>query len=144
MQSIIDLLHRAEQTSKAIFAGAALPPGAEGVTLRQYMALEAAAKMTGCSQTELGIVTRIDRSTLADVVSKLARKGLLRRTRTEEDQRSYSISVTPKGKSMLDAMRPVSVGANKRLLALLPKDERDAFLASLAKLAEAPLSAYVS
>jgi DNA-binding MarR family transcriptional regulator len=113
------------------------------MTLRQYVVLDAASRMTGCSQTELGVVTRIDRSTLADVVSKLARKDLLRRTRTEEDQRSYSIHVTPKGKSMLDAMRPVSVGANKRLLALLPKAERDAFMAALAKLADAPLSAYI-
>ena len=142
MQSIIDLLHRAEQTSKSIFACVPLPEGAEGMTIRQYAVLAAIGKNPGVIQTVIGSVTNIDRSTLAGLVRRLDQKGLVRRIRTKEDTRAYSVSLTKKGESMVAAIRPVNDGANERLLGLLPAEERAAFLSALEKLASVQLSAY--
>ena len=142
MQSIIELLHRAEQASKAIFACIPLPAGAEGVTPRQYAVLAAVGAASGASQTELVKATSIDRSTLAVLVRRLEVRGLIRRVRTKEDARAYSVSLTAKGETMVDAMRPVSDGANSRMLDALGDGEREAFVAALEKLAAMPLSAY--
>ncbi|MFZ1102753.1 MAG: helix-turn-helix domain-containing protein, partial [Hyphomicrobiaceae bacterium] len=38
--------------------------------------------------------TGIDRSTLADIVRRLTRKGLLQRCRTNEDARAYAVRLT--------------------------------------------------
>jgi DNA-binding MarR family transcriptional regulator len=83
---------------------------------------------------------------LADLVRRLAEKGLIQRVRLEYaggDARMYSVSLTKKGESMVEALKPVNDAVNSRLLNVLGDGERAAFIASLAKLADAPLSAYI-
>jgi MarR family transcriptional regulator, temperature-dependent positive regulator of motility len=142
MQSITDLLHRAEQNSRAVFAATPLPTVVKDITLRQYSVLAAISAEPGVSQTRLCEITSIDRSTLAGLVFRLSEKGLLRRERTGDDMRAYSVTLTKKGESAIDAIRPVADVANSKLLGILGDDERASFMAALEKLADVQLSVY--
>ena len=91
--------------------------------------------IAGLTQTDLVRATGIDRSTLADLVSRMTTKGLLAREKSAIDARAKAVSLSAAGQAALDAARPKVEAADKRILALLPKAKRDGFLDLLADLA---------
>jgi DNA-binding MarR family transcriptional regulator len=131
-QSPSHLMHRALQLALDIYAEEA---GADGPTQRQFAVMEAVAAKEGLTQTDLVKATGIDRSTLADLVSRMTTKGLLERERSAIDARAKAVRLSPEGLAMLEAARPRVASADKRLLGLLPKGRRDVFLELLAELA---------
>lgn len=128
------LMHRALQLALDIYAEEC---GADGLTQRQFAVLEAASLKAGLTQTELVRMTGIDRSTLADLVTRMTAKGLLERERSTLDARAKAVRLSPEGAARLEAARPKVEAADKRILALLPKGQREAFLTQLAELAAA-------
>jgi DNA-binding MarR family transcriptional regulator len=126
------LMHRVLQLALDIYAE---ETGPDGLTQRQFAVLEAVSQKSGLTQTDLVRATGIDRSTLADLVSRMTVKGLLDRERSAIDARAKAVSLSAAGQAALDAARPKVEAADKRILALLPKGKRDGFLALLAELA---------
>jgi MarR family transcriptional regulator, temperature-dependent positive regulator of motility len=90
-RSPIHLLHRAYQAVDHLFDAGMKT---NGLTARQLAVLITVSQNEGLSQTDLTEHTGIDRSTLADVVKRLKRKGLLQRRRTKEDARAYAVRLT--------------------------------------------------
>ncbi len=101
------------------------------LTPRQYTVLTAAQQRTEPSQAALVTDTSIDRSTLADIVGRLVTKGLLERHRTERDARAYAIALTEKGHETISALAPRVATMERKLLAALPDDQREAFAKNL-------------
>lgn len=128
------LLHRALQLALDIYAGET-GPGA--VTQRQYAVLAAVAAAEHPTQTDLVRMTGIDRSTLADMVSRMIAKGLLGRERSAADGRANLVRLTEEGQAALGAAGPKVEQADARILAILSGGKRDAFIDALAKLARA-------
>ncbi len=128
------LMHRALQLALDIYAEEA---GADGLTQRQFAVLEAASMKAGLTQTDLVRATGIDRSTLADLVTRMTAKGLLERERSTLDARAKAVRVSEEGAARLEAARPRVEAADKRIMALLPKGQREAFISQLAELAAA-------
>lgn len=95
------LLHRVAQCAGDIFHQAG------ELTPRQLTVLITVADNEGLSQTEISQRTNIDHTTLADVVRRLGRKGLLVRRRTKEDGRAYAVTLTDQGRRALRAAEPV-------------------------------------
>ena len=126
------LMHRVLQLALDIYSEEA---GADGLTQRQFAVLEAVSQKAGLTQTDLVRATGIDRSTLADLVSRMTTKGLLDREKSAIDARAKAVSLSTAGQAALDAARPRVEAADKRILALLPKAKRDGFLGLLAELA---------
>lgn len=126
------LMHRALQLALDIYSEEV---GAEGLTQRQFAVLEAVSAKAGLTQTDLVRATGIDRSTLADLVARMETKTLVERQRSTLDARAMAVRLTEAGSAALEAMRPRVQSADKRILALLPKGKRDAFLTVLAELA---------
>ena len=81
-QSPLYLLHRAGQCAETLFE---LEMSPRELTPRQLTVLLAISENHGASQIELVERTGIDRSTMADLVRRLVRKGLLQRQRSNED-----------------------------------------------------------
>ncbi len=131
-QSPSHLMHRALQLALDIYAEEA---GPEGPTQRQFAVMEAVAAKEGLTQTDLVRATGIDRSTLADLVSRMTTKGLLARERSTLDARAKAVRLSPEGQALLEAARPRVTAADKRLLGLLPKGRREMFLELLSELA---------
>lgn len=126
------LMHRVLQLALDIYSEEA---GSDGLTQRQFAVLEAVSQKSGLTQTDLVRATGIDRSTLADLVSRMTVKGLLDREKSSIDARAKAVRLSPKGQEALDAARPRVEAADKRIMALLPKGKRDGFLELLAELA---------
>lgn len=123
--STIHLLHRAGQCAGDVFSAEV---SAKGLTPRQYAVLLSVAQNEGLSQTDLVQQTGIDRSTLADIIRRLLKKGLLSRRRTKEDARAYSVTLTDHGRMALDSASPAATSADERLLSVLPSEKRDEFI----------------
>lgn len=126
------LMHRVLQLALDIYSE---ETGPDGLTQRQFAVLEAVSQKSGLTQTDLVRATGIDRSTLADLVSRMTTKGLLDRVQSSIDARAKAVSLSAAGQAALDAARPKVEAADKRILALLPKAKRDGFLDLLAELA---------
>jgi DNA-binding MarR family transcriptional regulator len=133
-RSPIHLLHRAGQCASDVFQGEM----AEGdLTPRQYAVLVAVSQNEGLSQTNLVEKTGVDRSTLADIVRRMLKKGLLQRRRTKDDARAYAVKLTDEGWRILKAADPLAKRVDEKILAALPGQQRDRFLQDLSLIVEA-------
>lgn len=106
------------------------------LTLPQYIVLaEIAASETPPSQTDLVNRTGIDRSTMAQIIVGLKKKGLIGRLRKREDARAYAIRLTTEGTKMLAAVHPIVELVEEAILGGLSERQRSAFLSVLKTLA---------
>ena len=132
-RSIIHLLHRAGQCAGDIFtheiSGGDLTP-------RQYAVLVVISKNDGISQTGLVNETGVDRSTLADIMRRMQKKGLVKRTRTKSDARTYAVGLTAKGNKVLAKSAPAAKKADIKVLSALPVKDRNQLLNALERIVE--------
>lgn len=128
------LIRRLHQIHYAIFYEEC---AAYDITPVQYGVLTTLTLKPGADQNSIAQDVGIDRTNVADVLRRLARRGLVRRARGEEDRRTLRTWLTPEGaqltKSMLGAMRR----AQERLLSPLADGEREQFLSLLLRLIDA-------
>jgi DNA-binding MarR family transcriptional regulator len=128
-RSPIHLLHRAGQCAGDIFHA---EMKVDGLTPRQLAVLVTVSNNEGLSQTGLVDRTGIDRSTLADIVRRMQRKGLLQRRRTKEDARAYAVKLTDEGRKVLRTAEPLARRVDDRILDALPGNkQRDQFITDL-------------
>lgn len=132
--SPLHLLHRAGQCAAEIFQ---TELGDGGLTPRQYVVLVTVSQNPGLNQTQLVERTGIDRSTIADIVMRMTKKGLLQRRRTREDARAYSVRLTEAGSCALDAAEPVSRRVDERILATLTSGQRHRMMQHLNTMVQA-------
>lgn len=133
-QSPIHLLHRAGQCAGDVFQS---EMRTEDLTPRQYAVLVAVAENEGLSQTNLVDMTGIDRSTLADIIRRMLKKGLVQRRRTKEDARAYAVKLTEEGRRILRSAEPMARRVDDRILQALPATQRDRFLTDLNTIVDA-------
>lgn len=122
------LLHRAQQRAEEVFATSL---GDDAITLRQFAVLAAVSEKAGRTQTELVRITGIDRSTLADMMDRLEKKGLVAREKSDTDKRAKIVRLTGKGRTRLAEAAPHAAAADMAILAALPKNKRRSFLGTL-------------
>jgi DNA-binding MarR family transcriptional regulator len=128
------LLHRVLQIALDIYNAEA---GEDALSQRQYAVLKALEGTDGLSQTDLVKVTGIDRSTLADLVSRMLAKELVARERSATDARANLVRIAEGGKSALSDMEPRVLAADEKILSLLSPPKRDSFVKLLRKLTHA-------
>lgn len=133
-RSPIHLLHRVGQCASDIFQNEL---GAEDLTPRQYAVLVAVSQNEGLSQTQLVEKTGVDRSTLADIVRRMLKKGLLQRRRTKGDARAYAVKLTDEGRRVLKLADPLAKRVDEKILAVLPTQQRERFLQDLNAIVDA-------
>lgn len=111
--------------------------GALGVTPVQFSVLTAVAQTPGLEQARLTEQVGVDRTTLAGVVARLEKHGLVRRRAGRGDRRVKNVFPTPAGQSLLQRIEAPARRAHERTLAALPAAERKLFLKALAHLVDA-------
>lgn len=72
------------------------------VTYKQYLTLELLAKEERCLITQLSKKLNVAMSTMTENVSRLVKKDLVKREKDEMDKRKVWISLTRKGKEIVD------------------------------------------
>lgn len=128
------LLHRAQQFAADRFSEAT---GGVEITQRQFAVLCAVHANEGLTQTQLVQATGIDRSTLAELVSRMASKGLLLREKAAGDARANAVRFTDDGRALYETVIAGAKAADEAILSALPKNKRASFAEALARIARA-------
>jgi DNA-binding MarR family transcriptional regulator len=105
------------------------------ITPGRFGVLQVIAANGGLSQSELGAILGIDRSTVVAVIDRLERDGLVRRAKAPRDRRSHALQLSEKGAVTL-AVLEQRVAAHERDIArALSAAERKTLLNLLARIA---------
>jgi DNA-binding MarR family transcriptional regulator len=128
------LLRRAQQYSFDLFSA---ETGSSKLTPRQFTVLLTVQQNEGLSQTDLVKRTGIDRSTLADMISRLISRKLLSRTRTKEDARANSVKITAAGKKQVASHTAMVRRAENKILGPIAAGQRAGFMKNLKSIAAA-------
>lgn len=72
----------------------------EDLTCDQYYTLRHIQKSGGCTSTELADVFIVKKSAITAIITRLDDKGLIKRTRDENDRRVVHLTLTEKGRNM--------------------------------------------
>jgi DNA-binding MarR family transcriptional regulator len=123
-RSPLHLLHRASQCAENIFRDAV---GKTNLTPRQFAVLTAIAQEEGANQNRLVELTGIDRSTLADVVRRLTKNGLVQRRRTKADTRAYAVRLTAEGRDFMRDVGPLVAKADQKIIEVTHGRSREFF-----------------
>lgn len=94
------------------------------VTSPQFSVLLALESDPEADQRTIGRAASLDRSTVADVVDRMVRRGYLERRRDPADQRRNLLSLTDEGRALLERLGTRARAMNEALLATLDEDDR--------------------
>jgi DNA-binding MarR family transcriptional regulator len=125
------LIRRLQQISLALFMDEARD---FGITPVQYSAILAIDIHPGIDQTALCNIVALDRSTIGDVVTRLERKKLIKRTPGAKDRRTNLLYTTAAGRKLIQDIEPAVQATQKRILEPLSVSERAAFVQMLKRL----------
>jgi len=106
------------------------------ITPVQYGLLTTLSQHPGIDQVSLAAEIGIDRTNVADVLGRLADRGLVRRVGSEQDRRVKLAYLTAEGSKLVEDMYEAMIRAQERLVAPLSAEERAAFMAMLRRLVE--------
>src|SRR5690606_5238776 len=113
------LIRRAQQHHVAAWARTV---SAE-ISSVQYAILVVLDRLDSASQRELCDEVDLDRSTVADLVSRMEKRGLVRRWRDPADARRNSVALTDRGRDERRRLAPLVHEVQRELTA--PLDEAD-------------------
>ncbi|MBP6778282.1 MAG: MarR family transcriptional regulator [Piscinibacter sp.] len=121
------LIRRLHQQSTQVFQARSQAAGFD-LTSVQFAALDAIAQQPGIDQAGLAATISFDRPTIGGVIDRLEHKGLVRRVVGAHDRRARQLHLTPAGRKLLAAARPVVEALQADILAALSPAERAAFV----------------
>jgi DNA-binding MarR family transcriptional regulator len=104
------------------------------ITPVQYGLLTTLSTNPDLDQNSIARELGIDRTNVADVLSRLSRRGLIERRRGKVDKRTMLARLTPTGKRVTKDMYLAMQRAQERLLEPLLPAERHAFISTLIRL----------
>lgn len=134
-RDLLVLLHRASQSVERVFMGAC--DSDSGLTPRQSHVLATILDSERPSQTVIVRRTGIDRSTLADIMRRLAARKLVARRRVPTDTRRYELTVTPEGRAALKAASLVALKTDAKIASAMPAQQREQLETLLVQLTDA-------
>ena len=118
------LLRRAVQVMNLLWDEEVSPT----ITSPQFATLNALYSEPNLDQRTLGLRVSLDRSTMAEVVSRLSAKGLISTERDARDGRRKTITLTAKGASVMQHLIPRTHVMTGRLVRALDQRERNELL----------------
>lgn len=125
------LLRRAQQMHTALWT----ENFGQTMTGPQFAAVQTLAQYPGISQRDLGERAALDKSTAADIIARLARRGWIARENDPLDRRLRLLALTTTGKQTAESTIETVMQVQERLLEPVPASERERFLEALALLA---------
>src|SRR5438270_9543261 len=101
------------------------------VTSPQFAVLYALRAEQDIDQKTLGERVSLDRSTTAEVLKRLTRRGLVRRIRDTRDGRRNRLHLTPGGRRTVERLTPLTIHMNHTLVSVLNECEQTELLRML-------------
>lgn len=109
----------------------------EEITSPQFAVLNALVAEPGLDQRTVGERVGLDRSTIAEVISRLSRRGLLDKVRDPQDGRRSLLHLTDEGARTHRRLTVRTARMNQVFLAPLTADERTVFFDLIRRVADA-------
>jgi MarR family transcriptional regulator, temperature-dependent positive regulator of motility len=129
------LLRRAQQAHTQLWA--------EGVpvdvTSSQYSILAALSVHGDLDQAAVGRLLSLDKSSVAELASRMERRGLIQRSRDDRDARRQVLRITEEGGRTVTEAAPYVHQVGQQLLAQLEAVERAPFISCLKRVGDAAI-----
>ncbi len=105
-----------------------------GVTPDQFTAMRTLFEneAAGLTQSELTKQMASDPNTIASLVERMEKGGLIERNAHEKDRRAYRLRLRTTGKRKYEEVREIAVAFQTEILSALPQERREKFLEELA------------
>ncbi|MET9535473.1 MarR family winged helix-turn-helix transcriptional regulator [Streptomyces sp. NPDC006649] len=110
----------------------------QDLTGPQFTVLSLLHARGAMDQGMLGALANLDKSTVAPLLDRLRRRGLVDITKDDSDRRRKLVSVTESGQELATSLAPAVVAVGDQMLAHFSPQERDQFLALLRRAVQGP------
>jgi DNA-binding MarR family transcriptional regulator len=107
------------------------------ITPRQLAVLLSLRNGGEMTQSELSTVTRMDRSTINEMIPRMIERELISKSNSRADKRAIHLSITSHGLKTLKQILPATVLSQDMILMSLPKEYRRIFKHCLEMIVEA-------
>lgn len=104
------------------------------LTKPQYAVMRSVAENPGIEQVALTEVAVSTKATLAEMLSRMETRGLVKREHDPADKRRRFVFLTPEGEALLASSKPVGNRVDEAFLGRLTDNERQQFAALIHKL----------
>src|SRR5882724_10040108 len=101
--------------------------GSAEITPRQFAILLSLRNGGHMTQAELSAATRMDRSTINEMVPRMIQRSLISKFNSADDKRAIHLSITQRGLQTLREILPAAVRSQELILSQLPKEYRRIF-----------------
>jgi DNA-binding MarR family transcriptional regulator len=108
--------------------------GRFAISRREWRLIAILGRSGACGSTELSERASLQPGPTSKALSLLCDKGLVTRHALPNDRRHVLIELTPPGQEIFDALHPLVLALNERLLSALSDDERRMLDAIVTKL----------
>lgn len=108
-----------------------------GLTPDQFTVMRTLLEHEGISQRQLTSLMSSDPNTVAALLERMEKAGLIERQTHEQDRRANRLRLRPRGQTRYEAAREIAVALQGEILSALPESAREEFLADLDRIAEA-------
>jgi MarR family 2-MHQ and catechol resistance regulon transcriptional repressor len=105
-----------------------------GLTVSQFAALEALHHLGPLTQKDISRKTLKSGGNITMVIDNLERRGLVTRTRGQEDRRRITVSLTPAGSALIGGIFPAHARGITEAMSALSPEEQEQLSALLRKL----------
>src|SRR6266850_4341050 len=102
-----------------------------GVTPDQFTVMRTLLENEGVTQRELTQLMSSDPNTVASLLERMGRAGLVSRTPHESDRRAHRLRLKPLGRRKYESARALAVSMQEEVLQVLPECRREPFLEDL-------------
>jgi DNA-binding MarR family transcriptional regulator len=107
------------------------------LTPDQFTVMRTLLENEGVTQRELTQLMSSDPNTVASLLERMERAGLLQRDAHEKDRRARRLRLKALGRGKYDAARAIAVEMQEEVLSALPEERRETFLEDLDVLGQA-------
>jgi MarR family transcriptional regulator, organic hydroperoxide resistance regulator len=105
-----------------------------GLSVQKWRVLFLLWERESCSFATCMELTSIGAPTFSRLTAKMERERLIVRTRVPEDTRTLDLTITAKGRELVESLMPVAISSEKMYLEGVTADERSALRSALAKI----------
>src|SRR3954469_13897429 len=91
------------------------------ITPDQFTVMRTLVEQDGISQRELTHIITSDPNTVASLLERMEKAGLLARKSHEKDRRANRLHLQPAGKQKYEEAREIAISLQKEVLAVLPE-----------------------
>ena len=104
-----------------------------GITHENYITLHFIYENPGITQSELADINDKDRNVIVKTIDKLENMGLVKRIRSKDDRRAFTLQITDEGVHIIDEYWDRIILRQKEALGNLSQDEQRTLIELLEK-----------